>query len=81
MFHKRKKSEAKQTEDKAGTDRPDEETGADQEPYDGYYDDVLPPDLDRIGEGMDKYLIEKIAAVIVAVLFIVSMCVLMLYLL
>lgn len=21
--------------------------------YDGYYDDVLPPDLDRIGEGVD----------------------------
>ena len=81
MSKKRKKSEVKQAVDQVGTDQPDEETVADQDSYDGYYDDVLPPDLDRIGEGMDKQLIQKIVAVVAAVLLIVSLCVLMLYLL
>lgn len=49
--------------------------------YDGYYNDVLPPDLDRVKEGLDKELIKKIAAVAVGVVFIISMCVVMLYLL
>ncbi|MBQ2858391.1 MAG: zinc ribbon domain-containing protein [Bacteroidaceae bacterium] len=26
--------------------------------YDGYYNDVLPPDQDRISEGLDKELLE-----------------------
>ena len=81
MSKKRQKSEVKQAVDLVGTDQSDEETVADQDSYDGYYDDVLPPDLDRIGEGMDKQLIQKIAAVVAVVLLIVSMCVLMLYLL
>ena len=42
MSKKRKKSEVKQTVDPVGTDQPDEETGAAQDSYDGYYDDVLP---------------------------------------
>lgn len=49
--------------------------------YDGYYNDVLPPDLDRVKEGLDKELIKKIVAVAVGVIFIISMCVVMLYLL
>ena len=49
--------------------------------YDGYYDDVLPPDNDRVKEGLDKDLIKKIFALSIGVIFIISMCVVMLYVL
>ena len=49
--------------------------------YDGYYDDILPPDTDRVKEGLDKELIKKIVALSVGVIFIISMCVVMLYVL
>ena len=49
--------------------------------YDGYYDDVLPPDIDRVREGLDKELIKKIVALGVGVVLIISLCVVMMYLL
>ena len=49
--------------------------------YDGYYDDVLPPDLDRVKEGLDKELIKKIVALGVGVIFIIALCVVMMYVL
>ena len=49
--------------------------------YDGYYDDVLPPDLDREKEGLDKELIRKVALVGIGVFVIISMCVALLYVL
>ena len=49
--------------------------------YDGYYDDVQPPDLDRTREGVDKELVKKIVILGVSVLLIISLCVVMLYLL
>ena len=49
--------------------------------YDGYYNDVLPPDLDRVKEGMDKELIKKIVALAAVVLVIIGLCVLMMYML
>ena len=49
--------------------------------YDGYYDDVIPPDTDRVKEGLDKELIKKIVALSIGVVFIISMCVVMLYVL
>ena len=49
--------------------------------YDGYYDDVIPPDTDRVKEGLDKELIKKIVALSLGVIFIISMCVVMLYVL
>lgn len=49
--------------------------------YDGYYDDVIPPDTDRVKEGLDKELIKKIVALSIGVIFIISMCVVMLYVL
>lgn len=49
--------------------------------YDGYYNDVLPPDLDREKEGLDKELIKKIVALCVAVVFIIGLCVVMMYVL
>lgn len=49
--------------------------------YDGYYDDVLPPDVDRIEEGMDKRLIKDIILLCIAVILIIGLCVAMLYVL
>lgn len=49
--------------------------------YDGYYDDVLPPDADRIQDGIDTELIKKVAAVIICVILVIAMCVGMLYVL
>lgn len=47
--------------------------------YDGYYNDVLTPDLDRVGEGLDKELIKKVAALMIGVIVIIGLCVAMLY--
>lgn len=49
--------------------------------YDGYYDDVLPSDIDREKEGLDKALIKKIAAISIGMLLIVGLCVVAIYLL
>ena len=49
--------------------------------YDGYYNDVLPPDLDREKDGLDKELIKKIVALCVSVIFIIGLCVVMMYVL
>ncbi len=49
--------------------------------YDGYYDDVLPPDVGRAREGLDKELVKKIIALSVGVVFIIAMCVVMMYVL
>lgn len=49
--------------------------------YDGYYDDVLPPDLDRAKEGMDKALIKQVLLVGLVVFVIISLCVALLYVL
>ena len=49
--------------------------------YDGYYDDVLPPDLDRIAEGLDRELIKNIILLIIAVVIVISGCITLLYVL
>lgn len=49
--------------------------------YDGYYDDVLPPDLGRTREGIDKALVKRIGLLVGIVLLVVVLCVLMMYLL
>ena len=51
------------------------------EGYDGYYNDVLPPDADRISEGMDKTLVIKIVTLCACVSVIILMCVALLYVL
>ena len=35
--------------------------------YDGYYNDVLPPDTDRVKDGLDKELVKKIVALCIGV--------------
>ena len=49
--------------------------------YDGYYNDVLPPDLDREKEGLDKELIKKIVALCISVVFIIGICIVMMHVL
>lgn len=48
--------------------------------YDGYYNDVLPPDLDRVKEGVDKELVKRIAILAAAAILIIGLCVGMMYL-
>ena len=47
--------------------------------YDGYYNDVLPPDLDRVTEGVDKELVKRIAILAMAAILIIGLCVVMMY--
>lgn len=49
--------------------------------YDGYYNDVLPPDTDRVKDGLDKELVKKIVALCIGVIVIILMCVALLYVL
>ena len=58
-----------------------EEIKPEDDGYDGYYDDVLPPDIDRTREGIDKELVKKIVILGVSVLLIISLCVVMMYML
>ena len=49
--------------------------------YDGYYNDVLPPDTDCVKDGLDKELVKKIVALCIGVTVIILMCVALLYIL
>ena len=49
--------------------------------YDGYYNDVLPPDTDRVKDGLDKELVKKIVALCIGVTVVILMCVALLYVL
>ena len=49
--------------------------------YDGYYNDVLPPDTDRVKDGLDKELVKKIVALCIGVTVIILMCIALLYIL
>lgn len=49
--------------------------------YDGYYDDILPPDTERKRNSVDRTLVIRVAALIGTVLLIITLCVLALYLL
>ena len=77
-FQKRKKSKQKKVQEPP---LPEIEGEPVEDGYDGYYDDILPPDLDREKEGLDKELIKKIVTLTVAVIFIIGLCVVMMYVL
>lgn len=47
--------------------------------YDGYYDDLLPIDDGQVHIGIDKLLIKKILMLIGGVLFILALCLVMMY--
>lgn len=75
---KRKKESKKKKEKK---DIPEIMGESVDDGYDGYYNDVLPPDTDRVKDGLDKELIKKIVALCVGVTVIILMCVALLYVL
>lgn len=77
---KKKKDRKKKVPQKKPV-QPIEETTREDDGYDGYYDDVQPPDLDRTREGIDKELVKKIIILGVSVLLIISLCVVLLYVL
>ena len=80
-YKEKKKKERKKKTPTKKPSHPIEEIRPEDDGYDGYYDDVIPPDTDRVKEGLDKVLIKKIVALSVGVIFIISMCVVMLYVL
>ena len=47
--------------------------------YDGYYDDVLPPDADRMREGIDLHLVKRIIVLLVVVFLVITACVAILF--
>lgn len=49
--------------------------------YDGYYDDILPPDTGRKRESVDRSLAIRVAALVGVMLLIIALCILALYLL
>jgi uncharacterized Zn finger protein (UPF0148 family) len=49
--------------------------------YDGYYDDIVPSDIDREREGIDKELVKRISIITGVVLIIIGLCITALYLL
>ena len=75
---KRKKESKKKKEKK---DIPEIVGEAVDDGYDGYYNDVLTPDTDRVKDGLDKELIKKIIALCIGVTVIILMCVALLYVL
>ena len=79
--YKGKKKKRRQQEPEGQPAMPKDESTTEVDGYDGYYDDVLPPDLDRTRDGIDKDLVKKIIVVGVCVVLIISLCVVMMYVL
>ena len=77
----KKKKDRKKKAPKKKPVQPLEEIKPEDDGYDGYYDDVLPPDMDRTREGVDRELVKKIIVLGVSVLLIISLCVVMMYML
>ena len=78
---KKKKEKKKKPAPMQTSSQPAEVIPTEDDGYDGYYDDVQPPDLDRSLEGIDKELVKKVVVLGVCVLFIISLCVALLYVL
>lgn len=60
---------------------PDEPETPVDDGYDGYYDDVLPEDVDTVGQGIDKQLIKKVAVLGISAMLIIIACVAIMYML
>ncbi len=75
------KSKKSKTKKEKNQDIPEIMGEAVDDGYDGYYNDVLPPDTDRINEGMDKELIKNILVISICAAVIILMCVALLYVL
>lgn len=76
-----KRKNRKEKKPKELSPEPESEEKPEDPDYDGYYDDILPPDLDRQREGLDKKLIQRVAVITGVVAVIIGLCVAALYLL
>lgn len=81
MKEKKEKRKRESKKKKENKDIPEIVGEAVDDGYDGYYNDVLPPDTDRVKDGLDKELIKKIIALCIGVTVIILMCVALLYVL
>ena len=80
----KKKTRPKKRKRKAS--KPVPEVPAEKEPvvaedYDGYYDYVLPMDIGRQREGIDRSIVKKIAILISGLVVVIGLCVALMYLL
>ena len=78
---KKEKHKKDTKKEKAAKEIPEVMGEAVDDGYDGYYNDVLPPDTDRVKDGLDKELVKKIVALCIGVTVIILMCVALLYVL
>ena len=78
---KKKKNKSKNKKQKQSENIPEVMGEPVDDGYDGYYNDVLPPDQDRISEGLDKELIKNIVTLGIGFTVIVGLCVALLYVL
>ena len=77
----KKKSKSKNKKQKKAETIPEVMGEAVDDGYDGYYNDVLPPDQDRISEGLDKELVKNIVTLGIGFTVIIGLCVALLYVL
>ena len=80
-MEKKEKHKKDTKKKKAAKEIPEVMGEAVDDSYDGYYNDVLPPDTDRVKDGLDKELVKKIVALCIGVTVVILMCVALLYIL
>lgn len=50
-----------------------------EDDYDGYYDDRIPIDEGQRRDGMDKSIVKKVTALVLALLVVICACLALLY--
>lgn len=76
----RSKTREKKTSKPVSAVSIDKESAVDDD-YDGYYEDILPMDIEREEEGIDRSIVKKVAVLIGGLVFIIGICVALMYLL
>lgn len=74
---KKEKRKRNKSKDTAADDimNPEEAEANDDSDYDGYYDDVLPADIDVERQTIDKGLIKQLVILIAGVILIITICI------
>lgn len=74
-FHRKEKELHSEGPMQSSDEQADDISSKSDDGYDGYYDDVLPPDEGHQQEGINKELLKKIILLVVGVLVISGICV------
>ena len=61
--------------------QPSEEQIKAEDNYDGYYEDIMPEDADRLREGIDWNIIKRVGILVAGVFVIIGLCVVVMCLL